>query len=159
MKRRYSIIFSMIFSLILPLVAFASESATLTNVPPKYEVNVNPETNNYIRFGGKERIASDGTFTFNVYGTLKSSNFKVSSTSININATANAVDSANQGKAYYISLYKGSTLVKKVTYYCDGNEWGYTFTGLSTSATYHMEIDSALYTVKGSGSISNYVAP
>ena len=103
-------------------------------------------------------INSDGSFTIETSGgvgeTLVSSSFKFSSTTSQINITA-----FGEPDSYTVYLEKKSGLswkiVKTVTYYT-GNLYGYTFTDLSTSATYRLRFFSPDGKITGTGTISNY---
>lgn len=103
-------------------------------------------------------INSDGSFSIETSGgvgeTLVSSSFKFSSTTSQINITA-----YGEPNSYTVYLEKKSGLswktVKTVTYYT-GKLYGYTFTDLSTSATYRLRFYSPDGKITGSGTISNY---
>ena len=121
----------------------------------------------------RERINSNGTFTFDVGYSITSTTFKVSSTSTRIslsavvkNAYGTNVSSSYPNHKYTITLYKsgGWGSVAVATYYANGTSYQFDAVGLSTSDTYYFTIDNNDYlpagtVVSGSGSISNYVHP
>ncbi len=90
--------------------------------------------------------------------------FKAANTTLQVNITASC--SVHDDCYYYVSLIKGSnvadeeTVVKKVTYYTDGNEWRYTFIGLTVGETYHLDFSknySCSGCIDGEGQVTKII--
>lgn len=128
-----------------PISANNTESAELISTNTNHSILLPSAKENYFEFtSGNSRINSDGSFTFSfAYGTLHSTTIRPSGSSLQVNITATCTD--HEDCYYYVALMKGNysvesgTLVKRVKYYTDGNEWGYTFTGLTAGSDYYLD--------------------
>ncbi|MBO5279375.1 MAG: hypothetical protein J6B06_07795 [Lachnospiraceae bacterium] len=123
--------------------AFASnvDDAELIRINPNTSITSSPTKENHFEFTqGKSRISSDGSFTFSFNrGVLHSSTFQPRNSTLQVNICASC--SVHDSCYYYVFLMKedSDTLVKKVKFYADSNEWGYTFSGLTPGADYYLD--------------------
>jgi hypothetical protein len=158
--KKYFLLFAVSSMTILatfPALA-ASRTLTFTAEPAQYLPQAHETAVSIPADTPTPYINSDGSFTIETSGgvgeTLVSSSFKFSSTTSQINITA-----FGEPDSYTVYLEKKSGLswkiVKTVTYYT-GNLYGYTFTDLSTSATYRLRFFSPDGKITGTGTISNY---
>jgi len=139
LKKITSLILVFALSLIISIPAFAAENDMM-------------HANSTL----KPAISSNGSFTIDFKSVLISSNFKVTSTSSTVTIKATTSGSDKYYKVYF-SGNDGSG--GNARYYADGSYQTYTFTGLNTSATYHLEfVAGGSANIVGSGTISNYKA-
>ena len=123
---------------------------------------------------GVERIASNGSFSFNTQAQVVSDKFQVSSSQTTVRVKANIVRQTVNGYVNVTSQYPNHNytvemretgllgkVVGKGTYYADGGYYQFTAVNLSTTKTYELVIrnnDSigVVDYVDGSGTISNF---
>ena len=111
-------------------------------------VTVSANEHNYIEFDNRQRMDSDGSFTFEAQYSVKSDYFKPTSTSITISTLAyiykQGTDSIilDTAYTYTVTLYKYGSSIPVGSYmgYADGNTDKKTFTGLDTSKKYYFYI-------------------
>ena len=154
LKKVLALLTAMAVTLTMTSFVFASSGITFHSGGV---ANNGPVVGNATKVGITPYIASDGTFTFNNYALLTSDQFKITSTSISIYASATTTTTS---QTYYITLYGAGCGLsgKKISYTANGFNYYHTFTGLTNGGTYQFEIIPADGTgrLDGSGSITNF---
>lgn len=158
-----------LFALVTMLCLCTAMAMPAFAAPPGKEAEENEEFIHMVVKGDpKERINSEGEFTFNVHSAVQGNKFKVNSSTVTIRVEATTRNSQNQptnGKVTYNVYMKhglwGNTVLEVTGITNDGSRSN-SASNLDTNATYYLRVHSQAnasdynnYYVVGSGTVSN----
>lgn len=151
-----------LFLLVLStLVVFGFRNEMVNAAEQDFSTESEEFSNENLIIGIEPMIEADGSFSFetgtNLGDSLISTTFNISSSSIGVNIIAHG-----EADSFIVYLERKDYLIwvveKSVTYYTDGQIWGYTFNNLDISKKYRLRFVSLNGRVWGNGNISNYVS-
>lgn len=145
-KKTIAILLTIVLTLCtLSTIAYASDAP-------------NDQPDEFIKFilpDPLKRVNVNGDFTFKFSSSLESTLFQPVRSSI----TISCITSTDSGSWFWVVLYDGSNRIGSFTAKDNGKEYSKTFSGLSTSTSYHFRLEKVNWanqaTIEGTGHVTN----